>query len=99
MEQVTTTFWQDFTIADAFGQNAIKDTYERAFNGWKSDIRYIAELYIVLNHKIWQHFDKGNIKTSRLYNDLWEQLGSYVWSDEPRHYTQDELNFFYQVTD
>ena len=23
-------FWQDFTIADAFGLNAIQDTYNRA---------------------------------------------------------------------
>ena len=31
-----TTFWDDFSIADAFGMVAIKDTYRRAFNEWKS---------------------------------------------------------------
>ena len=25
-----TTFWQDFTIADKFGLEAVKDTYRRA---------------------------------------------------------------------
>lgn len=29
-----TTFWIDFTIADQFGLEAVKDTYERAFNEW-----------------------------------------------------------------
>lgn len=28
-----TTFWLDFSIADKFGLNAIKDTYNRAMNG------------------------------------------------------------------
>ena len=34
-EGFTTTFWQDFSIADAFGVAAIKDTFKRAFAEWK----------------------------------------------------------------
>ena len=26
-----TTFWMDFTIADRFGINAVKDTFKRAY--------------------------------------------------------------------
>lgn len=29
------TFWTDFSIADTFGKEAVKDTYERAFAEWK----------------------------------------------------------------
>ena len=32
-----TTFFEDFSIADNFGVDAIKDTYNRAFNEWKHD--------------------------------------------------------------
>lgn len=35
--EMQTTFWQDFTIADAFGIDAIKDTFNRAFKEWKDN--------------------------------------------------------------
>lgn len=44
-----TTFFEDFTIAEYFGVNAIKDTYNRAFNEWKNDYKYLTELVMVLN--------------------------------------------------
>lgn len=37
--EFSTTFWSDFSIADAFGVNAVKDTYKRAFKEWKDDYR------------------------------------------------------------
>ena len=35
-------FWQDFTIADAFGLGAIQDTYNRASSEGKSNAEYIT---------------------------------------------------------
>ena len=32
-----TTFWEDFSIADRFGLDAVKDTYIRAFKEWKNN--------------------------------------------------------------
>ena len=49
-----TTFWQDFSIADSFGMDAVKDTYQRAFSEWRTDYTYLTELVMVLNWKIWQ---------------------------------------------
>ena len=49
-----TTFWQDFSIADAFGVAAVEDTFKRAFNEWKGNYKYLTELVMVLNHKIAQ---------------------------------------------
>ena len=34
-----TTFYSDFSIADNFGIDAVKDTYKRAFKSWKSDYK------------------------------------------------------------
>lgn len=54
-----TTFWQDFSIADAFGGDAVTDTFHRAFNEWKDNCVYITELVMVLNHKIAQWYEKN----------------------------------------
>ena len=35
--ELTTTFWQDFSIADCFGVQAIRDTFNRAFEEWKTN--------------------------------------------------------------
>lgn len=32
-----TTFWQDFSIADRYGLQAIQDTFNRAFDAWKDN--------------------------------------------------------------
>ena len=51
--EMKTTFWSDFSIADAFGAGAVTDTYDRAFAEWKADPVYLTELAMTLNHKIW----------------------------------------------
>lgn len=81
-----TTFWQDFCIADRFGLEAIRDTYNRS-NGFKDDPVYWTELSMVLNHKIWQWYKKDP-GYAELYNDLWEESQKPVedWSEEDKRY-------------
>lgn len=90
-----TTFWEDFSIADRFGESAIKDTFNRAFNEWKSDYKYLTELVMVLNWKIWEHHDKGNTTLAKLYNDLWEKADGYAYDN----LQDDELSYFFRTTD
>lgn len=71
-----TTFWDDFSIADAFGIRAIRDTYNRASGEWRNNLVYCTELVMVLNHKAWQ-WNEVNPVFSRLYVELFEQL--YDW--------------------
>lgn len=56
-----TTFWDDFCIAERFGHKAIKDTFNRAFNEWKSNIEYITELVMILNWRMWRLADFDEI--------------------------------------
>lgn len=93
--KMMTTFWSDFTIADRFGATAIKDTYKRAFNEWKDNYQYLTELVMVLNWKIWQHYEANNESISRIYNDLWEKTDIYA----QEHLKGEELSYFYRVTD
>ena len=39
-----TTFWEDFSIADAFGEDAIRDTYSRAFGEWKTNYQNLRAI-------------------------------------------------------
>lgn len=89
-----TTFWMDFSIADAFGVDAVKETYERAFNGWKENHIYLTELVMVLNWKIWQHYEK-NESLARVYNELWEQADEYACE----HLEGEEAEYFFRATD
>ena len=75
--ETITTFWEDFSIADAFGESAIRDTYNRAFNEWKQNYKYLTELVMVLNWKIWQYHGK-NEQIAQVYNKLWEQADLYA---------------------
>ena len=67
-----TTFWEDFSIAERFGVEAIRDTYKRTRAEWKNDRVYGTELSMVLNHKCWYWYEERNTKLSQLYADIWE---------------------------
>lgn len=89
-----TTFWMDFTIADAFGISAVKDTYKRAFNEWKTNPEYVTELSLVLNHKIWQHY-KNNEPLAEVYDELWKKCDEWCMDN----LKGDDLQYYIRVTD
>lgn len=114
MQRVTTTFWHDFSIADLFGSSAIADTFRRAFNEWKSDIRYLAELYVTMNHKAWQWHEKSNLAAEQkdmtkakradhimaLYIAQQDAIYDFVYGDDnPGKFSDEEISFFFDTTD
>ena len=40
--EVKTSFYGDFTIADAFGEKSVRDTYKRCFESLKDDYEYLT---------------------------------------------------------
>lgn len=46
-----TTFWEEFSIAEPFGEEAVRDTYKRAKAEWGTDRIYGTEPSMVLNRK------------------------------------------------
>ena len=92
--QTITTFWEDFSIADEFGVRAVKGTYERAMKEWKTNYKYLTELVMVLNWKIWQHHEK-NSQLADIYHNLWEEADMYAIEN----LKGDELVYFYKTTD
>ena len=72
-----TTFYTDFSIAEPFGISAIADTYQMAFKNWKHDIVYLTELVMVLNWKIWEHYETNKV-LANFYNELWTETDAWV---------------------
>lgn len=89
-----TTFWSDFSIADKFGLSAVQDTFNRAFDEWKDNYIYLTELVLVLNWKMWQHYEH-NEQLARLYESLWGQADEYAF----QNLKDNELEYFIQTTD
>ena len=89
-----TTFWQDFCIAEPFGEKAIRDTFKRAFNEWKNDKVYITELTMILNWKAWQH-SETNHQLGLLYQELWNEVDTWCC----HNLKGEDLDYFFRTTD
>jgi len=93
--EMKTTFWQDFTIADAFGLNAVTDTCTRAFREWHDDVVYVTELALVLNWKCWEHYEKGNDALGMLYRDLYYEVRGWCLDNLEGA----DLEYYFKTTD
>ncbi len=94
-----TTFWEDFSIADRFvgvEKDPIGDTYKRALDYAKMDYKFLTELVLVLNHKIWQWYQKDATR-GILYDKLWRMAEDEFF----KKYENDEvaMRYYYEVTD
>ena len=92
--QFITTFDKDFAIADMFGVSAIKDTFNRAFNEWKYDYKYLTELVMILNWRIFKYYDT-NREYAKVYDELWRKADDYAVNN----LKDEELEYFYRTTD
>ena len=90
-----TTYYTDFSIADNFGVDAIKDTYTRIMGVIESmGYVYLTEFVMVLNWKIWEHYG-SNLEIAEVYNNLWEEAREFAVSV----LSGDELSYYYATTD
>lgn len=90
-----TTFYEDFSIADAFGIAAVKDTYKRGLRTAQAmGYEYLTEFVMALNWKIWEHYEH-NEPLARVYNDLWEKAAEIAESTLQGK----ELSYYYRTTD
>ena len=89
-----TTFYTDFSIADKFGESAVRDTFKIAFEGWKNDIKYLTELVMALNWKIFEHYGK-NEKLAKVYDELWKQADGWCMDN----LEGEDLNYYIRTTD
>ena len=92
--EMKTTFWGDFRVC-GLDLDAIKDTYKRAFNGWKDDREYATELSMVLNWLSWYYAEMYEVEVAQLYVKLWQEIDGYIldnWKGE-------NLSYYLRTTD
>ena len=92
--ELKTTFWDDFTIADSFGLEAIRDTFNRSFYNWKNDVEYITELAMVMSWKSCYYYDK-NQEYMNLYSDLYHEVDNWCLDN----LSEEDLIYYIQTTD
>lgn len=93
--EMQTTFWHDFTIADAFGEAAVQDTFDRAFREWHNDVVFVTELALVTNWKCWQHWEDGRHDLGRLYHDLYFRVRDWCLDNLEGA----DLEYYWRTTD
>lgn len=89
-----TTYYSDFSIAEKYGDDAIRDTYKQAMDNWKKSYKYLTEIVMVLNWKMFRWY-KEKPSLARLYGELWEKAARYA----ERNLKGDELSYYYRTTD
>ena len=82
-------FYVEFSMAEPFGLSAIANVYDRLFLKSKDDYILITELAMVVNWKIYEHYDKEKWMF-KLYQSVWDQLDSYC-----RHNLKDDKLDYY----
>lgn len=95
--QPISTYYEDFSIADAFGIYAVKDTFKRAISkdGYaSSNYKVLTEFVMVLNWKIWEHYE-SNQPLAAVYNELWIKAEKLVF----KTFTDEQMQYYFRVTD
>lgn len=90
-----TTFYEDFSIAEMFGTEAVVDTCRRCVEEWKHDVKYFTELVLIVNWKSWHHYQEGNEEYTELYSNLYHQ----VYRIAMKTFTGEALDYFMQTID
>lgn len=71
------TFWEEFSFAEDYGSEGVREHYDLVFNQWKDNLKYLTELVLVLNWKIstWYGVDDTLGLT---YDQLWKETDGYA---------------------
>lgn len=96
-----TTFYNDLSIAEFCekymqDRNAIQHTINNCIKSWLSDIKYITELALCLNWKVWRWYE-SDIRLAKLYQDAYDKLYDKVC--EKYKNKDKELSYFFRTLD
>ena len=93
-----TTYWEDFTFAEPYGQDAIKDMALAAFKECKDNYIWLTELIMVLNHKSW-YWHKKDEELMELYADLYYEYDEKAINYLDKNYGEEEQCYFFRTLD
>ena len=88
------TFWEEFSIAENYGRDAVRKYYDLVFSQWKDNIKYLTELVLVLNLKLFIWF-KVDDDLGKMYEDLYVDADAYALSS----FEGDDLHYYLHTLD
>jgi len=91
-----TTCYDDLSIAECFGLEAIKDTIKVLKKEFENNYKYETELVMALNWKIWQWY-QTNEPLARFYNKLWEEYDAFIIDKYEDN--EEAIEYFFKTTD
>ncbi len=71
------TFWEEFSIAEDYGAEGVKEHYDLVFEQWKDNLKFLTELVLVLNIKIFIWFGVDDT-IGKTYDQLWKETDQYA---------------------
>ena len=92
--KLETTFWEEFSIAETYGADAIREHYGMVFNQWKGNLNYMTELVLVLNWKIATWFGVDD-RLGLTYDELWAESDAYAL----KTFKGDDLHYYLSTLD
>ena len=72
-----TTFWEEFSIADNYGSKGVREHYKVVFEQWKDNLKFLTELVLVLNLKIFLWYGVDDT-IGLTYDQLWKETDGYA---------------------
>lgn len=103
-----TSLSYDFSVAeclvetdvDVDGIEILANCFRNALNLFKGNIKYLAELVMVLNLKSWEHYERGNTNYAKMYSALYYKvLKLYFDSFRGTDLEEDAVNYYYKYID
>ena len=100
-----TTYTSDFSIAEwcvpIEGMSAIADTLKNALDNWRDDIKFFAEILLVVNLKSWEHAARHNNEYGKMYSELFYMVQSlyFGWFDESNKQHEKAMEYYFDYID
>ena len=73
-------------------EEIIKEQVEEQYQNLQSDVKGIAALVTVLNHRCWYWYDNHNDKLTQIYSDLYYKYNELEWNWLEAYGTSEEKN-------
>ena len=95
--ETMTTFFGDLSIAEAtLGADGVRDTFARSWTEWKENYKYLTELIVALNHKIWEQVNK-DMELAKVYDELWRKADNDFYTLFADN--EEAKDYYFRVTD
>jgi hypothetical protein len=92
--RMVTTFFEDFNIAEEFGIEGVRETFNNAFSSWKYNHIYLTELAIVMSNNSIARYET-NRELSMVYAECYHKVDDYCMNN----LKGSSLEFYMKTTD